>query len=209
MRAVPTDPVLYRRQVTEAAVEAAHAMLVSTGWDKVRFGQIAEAISVSRPTLYAVFGNKEGLAEALVLRETDAFLSGVGEALAAHETDPLGGVRAAVAFTLEEAGRNPVLHAILTSTRGGSESLLPLLTTRSGPVLRAASAVLVEWFREHVPGLAPADVEEGVDALVRLVVSHLVLPAQDPSHTAERLARLAMRLLQDWDAANREQRPHE
>lgn len=201
MAPVLTDPVLYRRQVTEAALHAAHTMLVSKGWDKVRFGQIAEAISVSRPTLYAVFGNKEGLAEALVLRETDAFLAGVGEALAAHETAPFEGVRAAVAFTLEEAGRNPVLHAILTSSRGGSESLLPMLTTRSGPVLRAASTVLVEWFREHVPGLPPTDVEEGVDALVRLVVSHLVLPADDPEHTADRLARLAMRFLQDWDGA--------
>lgn len=182
----------YRDDVRERAVEAAHTMLLAKGWDKVRFGAIAEAIEVSRPTLYATLGNKEGLAEALVLRETDRFLAGTAQALAAHEDDPFTAIRAAVAFTLAEAERNPVLHAILTSTRGGSESLLPMLTTRSGPVLQAATEMLVAWFGPRFPG---AQVAEGIDALVRLVVSHLVLPAEDPSGTPDRLADLAMRYL--------------
>jgi hypothetical protein len=85
-----------------------------------------------------------------------------------------------------------VLHAILTQ----SSSLLPLLTTRSSPVLQAATAVLVTWFAEHVPDLDGDIAQEGVDALVRLVVSHLVLPADDPSRTADRLARLAVKYLE-------------
>ncbi|MGB8651258.1 MAG: TetR family transcriptional regulator [Mycobacteriales bacterium] len=189
------DPLAFRRQVHEHALEAAHAMLLERGWDKVRFGDVAAAIGVSRPTLYAAFGNKEGLGEALVLRETDRFMTGIGEVLAAHTDDAEGAVTAAVTFTLAEAERSPVLHAVLTSTRGGSESLLPLLTTRSGPVLHAATAVLVAWFTESFPGVAEEEVREGVDALVRLVVSHLVLPADDPARTPERLARLAVRYL--------------
>ena len=43
---------------------------------------------------------------------------------------------------------------------------------------------------------APHGHAEGVDALVRLVVSHLVLPAPDREQTAARLARLALRYLQ-------------
>ncbi len=186
------EDTAYRQDVRDRAVEAAHAMLLSKGWDKVRFGAIAETISVSRPTLYAVFANKEVLAEALVLRETDRFLAGTAMALAAHEDDPYTAIRAAVAFTLEEAGRNPVLHAILTSTRGGSESLLPMLTTRSGPVLQAATEVLVSWFAPRFP---QAQVTDGIDALVRLVVSHLVLPAEDAAVTPDRLARLALTFL--------------
>jgi hypothetical protein len=96
---------------------------------------------------------------------------------------------------MREAQQSPVLHAVLTSARNGSESLLPLLTTRSGPVLAAATSVLVVWFTEHVPGLDEDEVRDGVDALVRLVVSHLVLPAGDPDRTPERLAKLALRYL--------------
>ena len=42
---------------------------------------IAEIVGVSRPTIYAEFGNKEGIAEALVLAETNRFLIGVQERL--------------------------------------------------------------------------------------------------------------------------------
>lgn len=190
------DPQAFRRQVHEQALVAAHAMVLERGWDRLRFGDVAGAIGVSRPTLYAAFGNKEGLGEALVLRETDRFLDGIGQVLSAHPDDAQQAVREAVAFTLAEADRSPLLRAILTSTRGGSEGLLPLLTTRSGPVLEAASAMLVAWFGQHLPQVDEAEVREGVDALVRLVVSHLVLPADDPASTPDRLARLALRYLQ-------------
>lgn len=189
------DPHAFRHQVHQAALDVAQELLVEKGWDKLRFGEVATRIGVSRPTLYAAFGSKEGLAEALVLRETERFLTGIGEVLAGHAGDAQAAVSSAVAFTLAEAGRSPVLHAILTSSRSGSDSLLPLLTTRSRPVLQAATSVLVGWYVEHFPGLPEEEVREGVDALVRLVVSHLVLPADDAERTPERLARLAIRYL--------------
>jgi AcrR family transcriptional regulator len=184
----------FRQQVYEQALEVAQAMLVEQGWERVRFGDVAAAVGVSRPTLYAAFGNKEGLAEALVAKETDRFVAGIAEVLDSHTDDPVVAVAAAVAFTLEEAERSPLLHAILTRSRGGSDSLLPLLT-RSTPLLQTASAMLRAWFAQNVPTLPADAVEEGVDALVRLVVSHLVLPAEDPARTPERLARLAVHLL--------------
>ena len=189
------DPLAFRRQVHEHGLDVAQQMLVEQGWDKVRFGDVAAAIGVSRPTLYATFGSKEGLAEALVLRETERFLHGIAQVRGEHADDPHDAVAAATAFTFAEAERSPVLHAVLTSTRSGSDSLLPLLTTRSGPVLSAATGMLVDWFLLHFPGPVEAEVRAGVDALVRLVVSHLVLPADDPSGTPEQLARLAVRYL--------------
>ena len=193
---MPVDPRAFRNQVHEQALDVAQELLVTRGWDKLRFGEVATAVGVSRPTLYAAFGSKEGLAEALVLRETERFLAGINEELARHTDDAAEAVRAATAFAFAEADRSPVLHAILTSSRSGSDSLLPLLTTRSRPVLQAASGVLVEWFLDHFPGPERVEVEDGVDALVRLVVSHLVLPADDPSRTPELLSRLAMRYLE-------------
>lgn len=182
----------FRQQLHTHALEVAQAMLVERGWDQVRFGDVATAVGVSRPTLYAAFGNKDGLAQALVRHETDRFLAGISAVLDASPQDPSRAVTEAVAFTLAEADRSPVLHAVLT----GSDSLLPLLTTRSSPILATATEVLVAWFAEHLPDWPAETVEEGVDALVRLVVSHLVLPADDPTKTPDRLARLALKYLE-------------
>lgn len=187
--------VAFRRQVREQALDVAHRLTLERGWDQVRVGEVAQAAGVSRPTIYKEFGNKQGIGEALVLRETERFLTGIAERLAEHEGDAGTGIATAVEFTLREAADNPLLHAVLTSTRGGAESLLPLLTTRSAPVLEAASTVLVAWFGEQFPDVAPDVLAEGVDALVRLTVSHLVLPAAPPDATARRLASLAVRFL--------------
>jgi AcrR family transcriptional regulator len=193
---VAVDPRAFRNQVHEQALDVAQRMLVEVGWDKLRFGEVASAVGVSRPTLYAAFGSKEGLAEALVLRETDRFLTGVAAELERFPGDLRGAVEAAIAFTLAEAGRSPVLHAVLTSARAGSESLLPLITTRSQPVLDAATAVVSAWVAEQHPGTPEEEIRFGVDALVRLVVSHLVLPAPDESQTPARLAEVAVRYLE-------------
>jgi len=193
---VAVDPRAFRNQVHEQALDVAQRTLVEVGWDKLRFGEVATAVGVSRPTLYAAFGSKEGLAEALVLRETDRFLTGVAAELERFPADLRGAIEAAIAYTLAEAGRSPVLHAVLTSARAGSESLLPLITTRSQPVLEAATSVLSAWLVAHDPGLPEVEVRFGVDALVRLVVSHLVLPASDESETPARLAELAERYLE-------------
>jgi AcrR family transcriptional regulator len=188
-------PVDYRQQVHDSALDAAESMLVAGGWERLRFGDVAAAIGGSRPTLYASFANKEALAEALVLRETERFLAGIGAALDAHAEDLDRAVTAGVAYTFAEAERSRILHAVLTSSRGGGEGLLPFLTTRARPVLEAASAVLVQWVREHAPAIPADDVADGVDALVRLVVSHLVLPSDDPTRTPEKLARVAVSYL--------------
>jgi hypothetical protein len=54
---------------------------------------------------------------------------------------------------------------------------------------------LTEWFAEHAPEYDPAEVRQAVDVLVRLVVSHLVLPGPDPAASARLLAEVALRYL--------------
>ncbi len=184
-------PVDFRQQVHEQALVAAEAMLIAEGWDKLRFGDVATAIGVSRPSLYAAFANKEALGEALVRKETDRFLGGISTVLDAHTDDAATAITEAVAFTFAEADRSPVLRAVLTSSQDG---LLPFLTTRSRPLLDTASAVLVQWLTAHTT-VAAGDIADGVDVLVRLVVSHLVLPADDPTRTPGKVARVALAYL--------------
>ncbi|MFC7547631.1 TetR family transcriptional regulator [Plantactinospora sp. GCM10030261] len=187
-RGVPRQPV------REAIVDAARAMTIAEGWDGVRMGGVATAAGVSRQTVYNEFATKAGLAEALARREVDRFVADVRSALEAHGDDVYAAARAAIAHTLTEAAGNPLIKAILTSARGGADQLLPYLTTRSDLVLAESTTVLLDWARRRLPDADPHAMAFAADSVVRLVVSHIVLP-RDPAETiADRLATLAVQL---------------
>ena len=46
-------------------------MTASVGWASVTMGRLADAVGVSRQTVYNEIGTKPGLAEAMILRELD------------------------------------------------------------------------------------------------------------------------------------------
>jgi AcrR family transcriptional regulator len=191
----------FRAQVRDEALDVCHALAIERGWAQVRLSDVATAIGVSRPTLYKEFGSKDGLGEALVRRETERFLVGVMTTLDRHDDDVPAALTAAVHFALVSAEENPLLHAVLTATRGGTDGLLPMLTTRSSPVLDPATAVLTAWFAEHAPEYDLTEVREAVDVIVRLVVSHLALPGPDPKASARLLTEVALRYLRVPDAS--------
>jgi AcrR family transcriptional regulator len=191
--------VEFRRQVRERVLDTAAALTVERGWDRVRIGEVAVASGVSRPTLYREFGTKDGVGEALVAREAERFFSGIAWELEQHE-DLAGGIRAAVLFTLDEAGGNPLLRAILTGSRSGDTSLLPFLTTRGDPIITGGNALVGDWMHRRRPALDPRTVADLVDAVVRLTVSHLVSPSLTNAEAADRLSRLTARMIAD-DAA--------
>lgn len=182
-----------KERLRSALLDAAYDAIVGPGWDAVRMADIAAAVGVSRQTLYNEFGGKDGLAQALVLRETHSFLDGVDSALDTSQ-NLNAAVVAAVEFTLTEAADNPLLEAVLVSARG-THDLLPFLTTGSERVLVAARAKLADYVLEHWPDLDPADVDLVAESLVRLTVSHLVLPTAPVSTTARQLALLVSRAL--------------
>ena len=184
----------FRTGVRERVLDAAHEATVEHGWERVRIGEVATASGVSRPTLYREFGSKDGVGEALVSREADRFFAGIGSVLG-EQADVAAGMRAATAFTLEASGVNPLLRAILTGSQAPDVALLPFLTTRSELVLGGGRALLADWVARVEPAHAPRDVDEVVDAVVRLVVSHLVAPALPVEEVASRVERLVRRLL--------------
>lgn len=191
----------FRRHLREQALLAAHALTVEKGWDRVRVSEVAALTGVSRPTLYKEFGDKKGLGDALVVRETERFLAGIETVLDSHSGDAAKAITAAVRYTLDEAAASPLLKAVLTASRtheaeteSAPTGVLALLTT-SASLLELSSRSLVAWFAEHFPDLDHDDVGDGVDALVRLTVSHLVLPAADSATTGERISKVALRYL--------------
>jgi AcrR family transcriptional regulator len=190
-----------RQQLRDTIVDAARALTVAGGWDGVRMGEVAARAGVSRQTVYNEFATKGGLAEALARREVDRFVGGVAAALRSHGSDLHAGAHAAIAYALSEAAADPLVRAVLTSARGGSGALLPFLTTRADLVLTAATGVLLDWVTGQVPGVDRGRLEFAAQTVVRLVVSHIVLPTAPPEPTAAALADLTVRLFADAVAA--------
>ncbi len=108
----------------ESLLDAAYTALMNRPWAAVRMVDVAAAAGVSRQTLYNEFGSKEGLARALVRRETENYLAGVARALARGASaagtrgDAAGRVVAAAAWTLRTARANPLVRAALTGCWG-------------------------------------------------------------------------------------------
>ncbi|WP_327704813.1 TetR/AcrR family transcriptional regulator [Streptomyces decoyicus] len=140
----------------ESLLDAAYTALMNRPWAAVRMVDVAAAAGVSRQTLYNEFGSKEGLARALVRRETESYLAGVARALARGASaagtrgDAAGRVVAAAAWTLRTARANPLVRAALTGCWGDRlptpapepAGSVPLPAARPGvPAQRAAMPV--------------------------------------------------------------------
>lgn len=184
-----------RARLRDALVDAARDLTVAHGWKNVGMAQVAQAAGVSRQTVYNEFDGRSGLAEAVVLREVERFVAGVRAELFAHGGDVHAAAHAAILHTLREAGGNPLVHAILSGAPAETDELLPFLTTRSGAVLTTATAVIQEWAARFVPGAAPAALALAADSIVRLTISHVVLPLASPEESAAALADVFTRLL--------------
>lgn len=176
-----------------ALLDAAHAVVVGPGWAKARMADVAAAAGVSRQTLYAEFGSKDGLAQALALREAQRFVDGAESVLTGHEGSPAEAVAACTAWTLTQAADDPLLKAVLTDE--SADGLLPYLTTRSDQLLQAVADRNVAYLTAHWPHLPAEEIALVADVLVRLTISHIVTPGGPPDVTARRIATLVDRLL--------------
>jgi AcrR family transcriptional regulator len=190
--AVESLRVTFRRQVREHALDVTYRMTAELGWDRVRVADVAAAAGISRPTLYREFGNKDGLGDALVMREVTGFLARTTEVLDRHRDNLPLAIREAVLFVMREAKNNSLLRSVMTVSP--DQGLLPLFN-RAEPML-ASMRMLRGWFAVNFPRLDQKLVGDAIDSVVRLIVSHLLLPLDDPRETAVRLTRLAIRYLE-------------
>lgn len=143
----------------ESLLDAAYTALTDRPWAAVRMVEVAAAAGVSRQTLYNEFGSKEGLARALVRRETDNCLAGVARALSHRAPagggrgDAAGRVGAAAAWTLRAARANPLVRAVLTGC--WEDRLPPAPTAPAGPAPSGAPRPGVPAPRAATPGEGP------------------------------------------------------
>ena len=185
----------WRKQMRERVLAEARALASAKGWDAVRVADLAERAEVSRPWIYKEFGDRAGIGAALVQRESEDFLTGVAAALDQHPDSVAAAVEAGVRHALAEAARNPFIQAVVTAARGGTDALLPFLTARPEPVFTLAGHLLRAWLTERLPTWDEQRLEEAGDLVVRLTLSHMLLPAPDAQCTPERIARAVVAVL--------------
>ncbi|GAA3751367.1 AcrR family transcriptional regulator [Spinactinospora alkalitolerans] len=159
------------RGVRDRLIDAAYSEIVSGHWARMRMADIASAAGVSRQTLYNEFGTKEGLLQAVVLREAEAFLDRVMEILTDHDAEPARAVGQAARWTLTASGQNLLLRAIIT----GDTGLLPVLTTRAEPLQEALGERMTAFLLERRPELGERAAAIA-EVSLRLTISYVLLP---------------------------------
>lgn len=182
-----------RRLLRERVIDTARRLVCTEGWGAVNMSRVAKEVGVSRPVLYKEIGTKQDLAEVVVAAELDSFLAGVTETVTAEPGDLLAGITAAAEYTLRTAADNTLLKAVLAGRSDADTSLLPTLMTDPGPVLGRATAafaaILRTRYRLDAYGEAETDIR--VEAVVRLVLSHLFQPAGSIDRAVAQIALVA------------------
>ncbi|MBT2365278.1 TetR/AcrR family transcriptional regulator [Streptomyces sp. ISL-10] len=202
----------------ESLLDAALAALGELPWSGVRMTDVAGAAGVSRQTLYNEFGSKDGLARALMRRETDRYLRGV-ERLMAQRTEPAERLVSLAEWTVGEARTRPLLRALLTGCwserlpaprpvrRGAGRSVVPAQRRADAPLpapaellaaVRDRSRNAVRQARRSREGRTtedPADLPQRCELAVRLALSCVVAPV------GEGLAQLVRAALDGLGAA--------
>ena len=187
----PHQAVATRDRILAAAVD----LTSRVGWAKVTMARLAEEVGVSRQTVYNEIGTKNALAEAMVQRELEAFLSVVGTAFDEHPDDLEGAVVAASRGVLDRAQGNSLLPAVASATHGADTELLPLLTTHAGSLLAVAKMVVAERVSSYDVPLPPRQLDAAIDMVVRVVLSHVMQPSGPPSQAAADIGFVATRVL--------------
>ena len=171
-----------KASLREALLDAAADLLPEGGHAALRMADVAARAGVSRQTVYNEFGNKAALTQAVALRTASEFLDGIRQRFETAD-GLLAGIHHAVVYTIEHARENRLVAAALGTEAG--EDLLPLLTSRGEPILTAAADLAAEQYREFEPGLPAEAAALLAETVVRLSLSHLVLPTHSAAEAAD------------------------
>lgn len=180
-----------RTLLRERLLDAAYEITAAEGFHKLRMAHLANAVGVSRQTVYSEFASKEAVGEALFHRELERCLIDIQANLDAHRDDLRAAVEAAVRSTLKLAARNPLVKSLLSSVDPG---LLPLLTTRPDTVFGTATAALDSYVADNWPSIDALSRELAVDAAIRLTASHIVQSSTSLDESASRIADSVARI---------------
>lgn len=166
--------VLLRTSILDAAADAAAA----EGWPSVRMVDLAEAVGVSRQTIYNEFGTKDDVAKALFMRELHWFEAGIVDAVRGATSLP-DATRSALTWLLEAAHKHGLVHRILSDARSSTDgkSLLPVLTVHAEQFGIPIRKVLLDEFSKRWPGEDQRRAELAIDLIIRWTLTQIINPS--------------------------------
>jgi AcrR family transcriptional regulator len=169
------ERAFHRRRLLEAAMEAVRLDGAGTSID-----QIARAAGVSKPVLYAEFGDKLGIAEAVAVLLADQVEKAVVSELAhAGAFDVEGAIKAIVETLLSLVDSEPKLYGFLVRNMRMSER--GLLDNALVRVIHQRASLIVGW--------AVSDVERDELAILTDGVFGFVFAAVESWMTTRRPSR--------------------
>lgn len=175
-----------RTLLRDTVITAVDDLARQRGWPATTMTDVARAAGVSRQTLYNEFGSRHSLVEAYVAREIERLVLAASEAVRRHADDAHTALRAAFALFLELASDEPVVQIVVADTSSQGE-LMQLLTGIGHTLAGGRVAALI---REVWPQVSDADAQLVAETLVRLAISHALLPAGAPETVAADVSRL-------------------
>jgi AcrR family transcriptional regulator len=148
---------------------------------------VAESVGVSRQTVYNEFTNKHGLARALVFTMAEAYLA-EHERFIEQSDDVVSALREMVGRTLDLFAENRLFKTIISAD--GSDTFLPIYTSEGAPLVELACTRMTVVVSQRWPALDPDRVRVTIEALTRLVISHVVLPLHPSQQVADETATI-------------------
>jgi AcrR family transcriptional regulator len=183
----PTFAEASRSLLRDSILDAVGELLAEKPWTGVTMAAVAKRAGVSRQTLYNAFGNREELAQAYLMREAGRFLAAVEEAVTANADDARRALASSAELFLSLVGTHPMVRAL--STQEGEE-LVALATVRGGTLLTGMTDQLGQLIVATWPQVDPDGARLLAATLVRLAISHAVLPTAPPEETAADIVRI-------------------
>ncbi|MDR3665092.1 MAG: TetR/AcrR family transcriptional regulator [Mycobacterium sp.] len=172
---LPTDDTAAAARIVSAAREAIDAH------GTVSVSQVAQALGVTRPTVYRYFPTLESLLQATAMSATSGFLNHLAEHLR-HITDPTEAVVEGIAYTLEQLPQDRYLNLVLQPGKGsayaaGVTSDVSIAFGRS--ILERNN---VDW---AAAGFTDESLNELVEFMLRILLSFVVDPGGPTRHDDE------------------------
>lgn len=188
-----------RALLRDTILRATDELVAERGWPAVTMAQVGTRAGVSRQTVYNEMGSRADLARSYALWAADQLLDEVERSLAEHRHDLHEALVVALELFLDQAAEHPLIRA-LAATTGSEDVLAALVRPAGGTIVAAAAARLGAIVAATWPALAADDVALLAETLVRLAISHVVLPTAPAASAALAVARALGPLLDQIEA---------
>ncbi|WP_433270826.1 TetR/AcrR family transcriptional regulator [Micromonospora vinacea] len=119
---VTTQDTASRDDVRAGIVAAATQLLREKGATAVTTRAVAQAAGVQAPTIYRLFGDKDGLIDAVAEHVMATYVSGKAAAVDGETGDPVADLRSGWRAHVEFGLTNPELYALIATRGSGAPS---------------------------------------------------------------------------------------